>query len=106
MSYEPPLKIGQECDLGYPDGRTLRGRITLWRQVDEFIFAVSIDAGRGKIVPILLVRDAVEGVLRAEIPVEPTDEIAVRQLLGLPIRMPVNEQANVLARRVLSGGRS
>lgn len=105
MSYEPPLKIGQACELDYPDGRTLEGRISLWRQIDDYVFAVAIDTGRGKPVPILLVRDTVDGVMRAEIPVNSTDQIAVHQLLGLPIRMAVNAQAEALALRVVAGGR-
>lgn len=105
MSYEPPLMIGQKCQLDYPDGRRVEGKISLWRQIDDYVLAVAIDTGRGPIVPILLVRDMVDNMLRAEIPVDPTDQLAVRQLLGLPIRMPVNTQANAMALRVVSGGR-
>jgi hypothetical protein len=45
-------------------------------------------------------------MLRAELPTAPAADVAVRQLLGLPIRLAVNEQANLMARQVLGGGRS
>jgi hypothetical protein len=102
--YQPPLVIGQECELEIPGGRTLRGKVDLWRQVDDLVIAVAMKADGGT-VAFLLVRDLVDGVMRAEIPVEGADEIAVRQLLGLPVRMAVNEAANTMALRVLGGRR-
>jgi len=105
MSYEPPLKIGQQCELAYPDGRKVEGKVSLWRQIDDYVIAVAIDTGRGPLVPFLLVHDKVENVLRADIPVDPTVQLAIRQLLGLPIRMPVNAQGNAMALRVVAGGR-
>jgi hypothetical protein len=103
--YSAPLTIGQEVELEFPGRPILRGNIALWRQVDDFVFAVSLDTGAGKLVPFILVRDA-DGMLRAELPTAPAADVAVRQLLGLPIRLAVNEQANLMARQVLGGGRS
>jgi hypothetical protein len=100
--YVPPMTIGQECELDVPGRPTLRGKIALWRQVDDYVFAVSLDLGAGRLQPILMIRDQ-DGVMHAEMPdPKSADDIAVRQLLGLPIRMAVNQQASVLAKQVLS----